>query len=154
MKLYEIVDALNDESAYINPETGEVEIEALNDLKVEYDDKIDSICTIVAERENDDIALAAEIERLQEKRKRNRKRIDGLKQYLAFCIADKWKNKRYSVSVRTSTSVDADINAIPDEYKRTKTTIEIDKKKITDVLKGGGEIPGATFKVSRTIQIH
>lgn len=154
MKLYEIADALNDDSAYINPETGEVDCEMLNDLQVAYDDKVDSICTIIAERENDDLALATEIERLTEKRKRNRKRIDGLKQYLMFCIADKWQNKRYTVKVRTSTSVDADVDAIPDEYKRTSTTVAPDKKKIADALKAGLEIHGASLKVNRTISIQ
>ena len=155
MKLYEIVDALQDESKYINAETGEIDVELLAQLDVEFNTKVDSICTIIREREQDDLALAAEIERLQEKRKRNQKRLEGLKAYLAFCIPDKWKNTRYTVSVRTTTSVDADINAIPEEYKRVKTTttVEVDKKKIADAIKGGAAIPGATLKSSRSTTI-
>lgn len=155
MKLYEIVDALQDDSKYINPETGEIDVELLSQLDVEFNAKVDSICTIIREREQDDLALAAEIERLNEKRKRNQKRLDGLKNYLAFCIPDKWANTRYTVSIRTNTSVDADIDAIPEEYKRVKTTttVEVDKKKIADALKGGVAIPGATLKSSRSTTI-
>ena len=155
MKLYEIVDALQDESKYINAETGEIDVELLAQLDVEFNTKVDSICTIIREREQDDLALAAEIERLQEKRKRNNKRLEGLKNYLAFCIPDKWANTRYTVSVRTNTSVDADINAIPEEYKRVKTTttVEVDKKKIADAIKNGATIPGATLKSSRSTTI-
>ena len=153
MRLYEIVDALADDSKYINSETGEIDVELLDKLTVDYNDKIDSICTIIQEREADDAQLAAEIERLNAKRKRNRKRIDGLKNYLAFCIPDKWSNTRYTVHVRTNTSVEADINAIPDEYKRTTTTVEVDKKKIADQLKLGVEVPGATLKSSRSTTI-
>ena len=155
MKLYEIVDALQDESKYINAETGEIDVELLAQLDVEFNTKVDSICTIIREREQDDLALATEIERLQEKRKRNNKRLEGLKAYLAFCIPDKWANTRYTVSIRTNTSVDADINAIPDEYKRVKTTttVEVDKKKIAEALKGGAAIPGATLKSSRSTTI-
>lgn len=155
MKLYEIADALADDSAYINPETGEVDVELLTELNIEFDTKVDSICTIIREREQHDLALAAEIERLQEKRKRNQKRLEGLKNYLAFCIPDKWTNTRYTVSIRTTTSVDADVNEIPDEYKRIKTTtmVEVDKKKIADAIKGGAAIPGATLKSSRSTTI-
>lgn len=153
MKLYEIIDALQDESKYINAETGEIDVELLAQLDVEFNTKVDSICTIIREREQDDLALAAEIERLQEKRKRNHKRLEGLKAYLAFCIPDKWTNTRYTVNIRTNTSVEADINTIPEEYKRTTTKVEVDKKKIADAIKNGATIPGATLKSSRSTTI-
>lgn len=153
MKLYEITDALADESAYINPETGEVDVELISNLSVAYDEKVDSICTIIKEREADDAQLAAEIERLTEKRKRNKKRIDGLKSYLAFCIPDKWSNKRYTVSIRTNQSVEANVDILPEEYKRTTVKVEADKKKLADVLKGGVEIPGASLVTSRSTTI-
>lgn len=153
MKLYEIIAELNDETKYVNPETGEIDVELLNSLAVAYDEKVDSICTIISEREADEAYLTAEIERLTEKKKRNRKRIDGLKNYLTFCIADKWNNGRYTVTVRTTQAVEADINLIPEEYKRTTVKVEVDKKKIGEVLKAGGVINGAALKTNRSASI-
>ena len=150
MKLYEIVDALQDESKYINAETGEIDVELLSQLNVEYDSKVDSICTIIKELENDDFALSAEIERLKEKREAKKKRIEGLKSYLTFCIPDKWGNARYTVTIRNNQRVDADLDLIPDEYKRTTTKVEADKKRIAERLKCGETIPGATLIVNRT----
>ena len=53
MRLYEIVDALADDSKYINSETGEIDVELLDKLTVDYNDKIDSICTIIQELDPD-----------------------------------------------------------------------------------------------------
>lgn len=153
MKLYEIANVLQDESNYINEETGEVDIELLNNLSIAYDDKVDSICTMIAELDNEIDFITAEIERLKDKVKSKQKRIESLKSYLTFCIPDKWKNARYSVSIRTNQSVDADLDKIPDEYKRVTTKVEIDKKKIGEVLKNGGTVEGATLKTSRSATI-
>lgn len=153
MKLYEIADALADESKYLNPETGEVDVEMLDKLSVAYDNKVDSICTIIGELEQEIAYLDTETARFNEMKKRRQKRIDGLKNYLTFCIADKWSNARYTVSVRSSQAVDCDIDQIPDEYKRTTVKVEPDKKKIAESLKGGLIVPGATLTVNRSINI-
>ena len=153
MRLYEIADALKDESNYINPETGEVDVEKLTQLTVDFDNKVDSICTIIGELEQEEKYLAEEIERLTEKKKRKRKRIDGMKQYLTFSIAEKWSNPRYTVSVRTTQAVDCDVNQIPDEYKRTTTKVEPDKKKIAESIKLGLVVPGAQLVVNRSANI-
>ena len=153
MKLYEIAEALQNEENYINMETGEIDIELLNNLSIAYDEKVDSICTMIAELDNEIGFITAEIERLKDKVKSKQKRIEAFKSYLTFCIPDKWKNARYSVSIRTNQSVDADLDKIPEEYKRVTTKVEIDKKKIGDVLKNGGTVEGATLKTSRSATI-
>lgn len=153
MKLYEIAEALINEENYINQETGEIDIELLNNLSIAYDDKVDSICTMIAELDNDIGFIAGEMERLKDKVNAKKKRIESLKSYLTFCIPDKWKNARYSVSIRTNQSVDADLDKIPEEYKRVTTKVEVDKKKIGEVLKNGGTVEGATLKTSRSATI-
>lgn len=153
MKLYEIAQELQNEENYINQETGEVDLDMLSNLSIAYDEKVDSICTIIGEMEHEIEYITAEIDRLKDKSKSRAKRIEALKSYLTFCIPDKWKNTRYSVSIRTNQSVEADINAIPEEYKRVKTTVEVDKKKIGEVLKNGGTVTGATLKTSRSATI-
>jgi DNA repair ATPase RecN len=154
MKLYEIANALADESSYLNQETGEVDVELLDKLSVAYDQKVDSICTIIGEYDSEIAYIEQEIARLGEMKKRRQKRIDGLKNYLTFCIADKWSNSRYTVSVRSTQAVEADVDKIPDEYKRTTIKVEPDKKKLAESLKVGLVVPGATLKVNRSINIR
>ena len=48
------------------------------------------------------------------------------------------------LSVRTSKTVEvsADVNTLPEQYKRVKTTVEADKKALKDAIKAGEHIDG------------
>ena len=42
---------------------------------------------------------------------------------------------------------------IPDEYKKEKLTVSIDKTEIKKALKAGTEVPGAVIEVRQNLQI-
>lgn len=147
--LYEISNELE-----INEETGEIidNSEVLKELFDEWEcnfiDKLDSCQYIRKELEGKVDLLAAEIKRLQDRKKALENRADRLKTLMcdSMLVSGETKLKgKHSFSLGTRKVLHLDENLTPEffnqEYIRTKK--EFDKKKITDDLKNGATIEGA-----------
>lgn len=55
--------------------------------------------------------------------------------------------------IMESESVAADVTKIPEQYRRTKITVEPDKTALKKALKAGEEIDGATLQVLRYVRV-
>ena len=146
--LYELSNDLE-----INEETGEVidNTETLKQLFEEWEgnfiDKLDSCQYIRKELESKAELLAAEIKRLQARKKALENRAERLRALMcdSMVISGETKLKgKHSFSVGTRKSLFIDENATPEFFNQEyiRTIKEFDKKKITEDLKNGIVIDG------------
>jgi hypothetical protein len=151
MRLYDIAREIED--AFIcDEETGEIPPDAakkLDGLEGAFELKAENIAKLICGVEAEAEAFKAEAERLQQRRKTLENRAEWLKQYLADCMQllgrPKVKAGVFALSLRTSERIDVpNIDALPEQYRRTTTTIEPDKRLIAQDRKGGATIPGVT----------
>jgi hypothetical protein len=151
MRLYDIAREIED--AFIcDEETGEILIDAakkLDGLEIAFESKAENIAKMILGLEVEAEAFTAEAKRLQAKAKTLDARVAWLKQYLADCMQllgrPKVKAGVFALSLRTSERIDVpNIDALPEQYRRTTTTIEPDKRLIAQDRKGGAIIPGVT----------
>ena len=99
-----------------------------------------------------------EIKRLQERKKQLAKTQDLLKNNLTNAMQEfgitEMKGRTIKLSFRKSESVDVyNVDALPDEFKRTKVTVEPDKIAIKEALKNGEVVEGATLSIKDNLQI-
>lgn len=99
-----------------------------------------------------------EIKRLTERKKQLAKTQELLKDRLTEAMQEfgitEMKGKTIKLSFRKSESVDVyNVDALPDEFKRTKVSIEPDKVAIKEALKNGEEVEGATLFIKDNLQI-
>lgn len=160
--LYEINADLDALLSNVDPETGELLIdpEALDALMMERQDKLEGIALAIKNLTADADAIKAEETALADRRKRIEKHRDGLRDFLQQSLAgEKLETARVAVSYRKSKALEVDENvfwpwAVDYPYYIRQKEPEIDKKKITDAIKDGAEIPGAALveRVSMTIK--
>lgn len=153
MTLYEIDNAIREvlESA-ADPETGELVDEELleqyDKLIMDRDQKVENIGLYIKNLEADAAAIKAEAKNLTARAKAAENKAEHLRNYLQFCLdGQKFSSPRLSVSFRRGTKVEVDQNRlfeIPDDYLRYKDP-EVDKKRVSEALKAGEDIPGCTL---------
>lgn len=153
MTLYEIDNAIREvlESA-ADPETGELVDEELleqyDKLIMDRDQKVENIGLYIKNLEADAAAIKAEAKNLTARAKAAENKAEHLRNYMQFCLnGQKFQSPRLSVSFRRSQKVEVDQNRlfeIPDDYLRYKEP-EVDKKRVSEALKAGEDIPGCTL---------
>ena len=121
-------------------------------------EKVEGYCQILAELNADIGNIKSEIDRLTAKKKGIEHNIQWLKgQLLNFYISN--GNKKitagtFTVSTRKSEAVAIlDVDAIPDEFKVTKTTVAPDKTAIKEAIKNGVSVGGAELVVNENVQV-
>lgn len=146
--------------AALDPETGELDEEklaAFEALGMERDAKIENIGCWIKNLESDAEALKAEAKNMTERAKRAERKADSLKRYLTAALdGEKFNSTRCAISWRRSVSVEideAEIPELPEQYIRTKTTVEPDKAAIKDALKAGEYIEGCRLVERNNISI-
>ena len=144
----------------IDPETGEIAeeyIEQLETLELERSEKIENIGCYIKNLASDAEALKAEAKVMTERAKRAERLADSLKRYLTAALdGEKFNSTRCAISWRRSVSVEideAEIPELPEQYIRTKTTIEPDKTAIKDALKAGEIIEGCRLVERNNISV-
>ncbi len=161
MKLYEIAKDI--EAAFSDIEDSGAEISdslrtKLDALKDNLDVKADNIVRVVQSLEARAEGFKAEQERLAKKRKSAESKIEWLKTYIADCMqlmgTRKLETELFTLSLRNSERVEVpDPEMLPEQYKRTKVTVEPDKTLIKSDLKCGATIPGVVVLENVTLQI-
>jgi hypothetical protein len=150
--LYEITQQLEVIVKTIELAEGEItpELEdALNRLEVEAGGKIKVLRNIVRNEESRLEAIKEESDRLKTLKKSTENKIEWIKNYLMTCVerlGGKYDGGTFKLGIGESTSVEADLERLPELYVRTKVISEPDKEMIKEHLKvPGTTIPGATL---------
>ena len=151
--LYEINNQL---LACTDQETGEIiDTEQFELLQMDRNDKLESIAlwhkNLLAEAK----AYKAEKDSFADKQKRAENKAESLKKYLDSALqGSKFGTTRVDISYRKSTNVEvADIELLPNDYKKSITTVSADKVELAKALKAGEIINGATLIENNNIQI-
>lgn len=104
-------------------------------------------------------AIAEESKRLAARAKSIKNRIDYLRgRYSGIMLEHGLKKVQgnvYSVSISKSERVQVpdDLNDLPSEFVKEKTTYEPDKTGIKAAIKGGREIPGCSVKTVYSVRV-
>lgn len=140
--LYEIDQAI---LACVDLETGEIiDPEMLDGLMMERTAKIESVALWVKNLESDAAAYKAEEEAFAKRREQALNKAESLKKWLVqACDGQKFSTGKCAVSFRKSESLEVlNIEEIPEEFLRTKTTTTADKTAIKKAIKSGQTIGG------------
>jgi hypothetical protein len=151
--LYEINEQILD---CMDLETGEIlDEEKFDNLQIEREQKIENIALWYKNLQSEAQAYKAEKESFADKQKKAENTADSLKRYLDTVLnGNKFGTVKVDISYRKSTSVNVlDIDKLPEEYKKSVTTISADKIELAKILKSGVAIDGAEIVESNNIQI-
>ncbi len=160
LKLYEYDEKLAnllalDLDRAVDIETGEIlTAEAVNDLLIERNAKIEGCMLFYLEQDAEEKALDAEIKKLTARKKTVTAKKNWVKNYVAASLnGEKFETPRVKGYWRKSESVTIDVPAqeLPEEYLRIKA--EPDKTSIGAALKKGISIPGASIVVNNNLII-
>lgn len=131
----------------------------LHDLEMERDQKLQNIWRIIRNSSGLVEMLRAEERRLADKRKREERKIEKLKAYVAnfggIERGQKWEKDGQGFTWRKSQRVtfDEDFTAsnLPPTYQRV--TIEADKQKLKESLKNGTRVEGVRLEDHHSLAI-
>lgn len=135
-----------DEEHVVDTDDGEIlNLQQFEALQMERDAKVEGMCCYIKNLMAEAEALYAEINVLSYRAGAKKKEIERCKNYLAGALyGEKFETPRCKISWRKSEICNVlSMEAIPDEYKRTKVTVDADKTAIKKAIKAGAEIPGA-----------
>ena len=152
MNLYEINSAIMD---CVDMETGEIiDMEALENLQMERNQKIEGIGCWIKNLLADAKALKEEKDNLAARQKVAENKAASLKAYLSsYLNGEKFKTAKVSISYRKSDSVNiAEGAVIPEEYLKYSEPTP-DKIGLKAALKAGEKIQGISLVTSNNIQI-
>lgn len=149
--IYELNDQIKaciqlDEEHVVDTEDGEIfDLQQFEALQMERGQKIEGMCCYIKNKLAEAQAIDAEIDTLSYRSGAIKKEVDRCKGYLAGVLyGEKFETPRCKISWRKSDVCNVlSMEAIPDEYKRTKVTVDADKTAIKKAIKAGMEIPGA-----------
>lgn len=154
--LYEIRQEIENFEFEIDEETGEF-LNALDwdELNMAYEEKIENIACYIKNLASDVLAFKAEEENIAKRRKSIEKKIEFFKGLLAEHMGgEKFSTARCAVSFRRTEKVEvSDVELIPAELLRVKTTVEADKTAIKAALKSGREINGCRLVENISTQV-
>jgi len=151
--LYQIDQAILE---CLDAETGEIiDAEKLNALFMEKNQKIENVALWIKNLQADALAYKAEKDAFAARQKAAENKVESLKAYLVSALdGQKFSTAKCAVSFRKSEAVQVDdVNSIPAEWIRTKTTIEPDKTAIKAAIKAGQEITGCKLVENTNISI-
>ena len=149
--IYELKDQIKaciqlDEEHVVDTEDGEIlNLQQFEALQMEHDQKIEGMCCYIKNKLAEAEAIYAEINVLSYRAGIIKKEAERCKAYLAGALyGEKFETPRCKISWRKSEICNVlNIDAVPEEYKRTKVTVDADKTAIKKAIKSGMEIPGA-----------
>lgn len=157
MTLYEMTE--QGRMLYEMMEAGDIDEETFRDTleAIGADQKVDTYCALIRQREADAEMLKGELERFKQRAQaaeRDAERMkEALKEFMTATGQSKAKTPLWSVSVGKSVCVEVlDAQEIPEEYFIPQPA-KISKADILRVLKAGGEVAGACLKENTTLRI-
>lgn len=166
MNLYEIEESLKNTIEFCcDTETGELLDDeqlanAIENLKMNKEQKITNICSYIKNLKSDVEQLKAEKMKFAKRQKVAENKIESLKQYLDTFLRNtediekfKFKDINNTVSFRKSKSIEIDdIDLLDEEFIIVEK--KADKKALKDAFKNGEPIIGAHEEEKRTLSIR
>lgn len=159
MTLYEINGSIiNLMESCIDPETGEVTSDfekRLADLTLDREQKLDNTMAYIKNLEAEAKAFNEEIKRLKDLESKAKNRSEHLKAYLSMNMeqGETFTSSRGKISWRKSERVIADVDKIPEQFKRRIEEVKPDLVGIKKAIKAGEEVSGAFIEERHNIQI-
>lgn len=164
MNLYEIANQYQEIlSKTFDDETGEVNENAIALLEIAKDsmnEKGIAIASFIKNIEAERNAIEEAKKAMAERESRLDKRVDYLTNYLQSnmerCGITEIKSPYFGIKLKKCPlSVDVqDENIIPNDYKKVKEIVSIDKLKIKEEILAGVVIPGASLKQNNRLEIR
>ena len=145
MSIYEIDSAI---AALVDEETGELlDYDAFLELKMERDTKVENMIRWYKNELAYANAYKEEAASLMKLAEPRLNKAESLKKYISQVTEGvSFRCSIGETSWRKSSAVDIAIDAdLDNKWLRTKTTVEPDKKAISEALKQGEVIPGASL---------
>lgn len=166
MTLYEIDDLIQSalffedeetgEVTVVNPETGEMlSMEEFNALPMERNQKIENLLMVCKRYEAEIKAGKEEKARIDEYIKKKTAELERVKNYASFVLnGEKFESAKAKASWRKSTKVIVeDMDTLPEEYIRVRTTREPDRTALKDAMKRGEVFLGAHIEETKSLTI-
>lgn len=149
--IYELKDQIKaciqyDEEHVVSVDDGEIlNLQQFEALQMERDAKVEGLACYIKNKISDAEAIYAEIDVLSQRASVMKREAERCKAYLAGVLyGEKFETPRCKISWRKSEVCNVlSMEELPDEYKRTKVTIDADKTAIKKAIKAGAEVPGA-----------
>ena len=159
MTLYELTEAMRNFDLEVDEETGEIlNADELDLLELEHEQKLKNCVYWYKNQKAEAEALKAEKMKLAKRQQTAERKVEWMKHYIAECLGEGKDFKpeddvTVRISWKKSRSVECeDVYKVPDEFLRYKMP-ELDKKKVTDALKAGEDVPGCELIEKQNIQI-
>lgn len=164
MNLYEISNEYQAllEQTY-DPETGELfpqVMDKLEELSATMEDKAIAVASYIKNLEAEREAIEKAKKNMAERESRLDKRADYLTQYLQSnmerCGITEIKSPLFAIRLKkcpVSTDI-LDETLIPNDYKKVKEVVSIDKLKLKEELQAGVIVPGAALKKNNRLEIR
>lgn len=154
--LYEIDEAIRNFDYEIDEETGEIlNADALDELNMEREKKIENIGIYIKSLEAESKALKNEIDNLTLRMKRNNNKKESLLNYMKHALnGQKFSTPKVNCTWRRSESVRIiDDYLVPDKFCNIHIERKPDKTLIKKALKEGREISGAILEENNNLTI-
>lgn len=145
MKLHEIDKAIYE---CVDEETGEVDVEKLEALQNERSNKLENIALWILELSRDIEQIKSEKDRLDALKQRTERKVDRLKEYLAFVLnGENFKTPLVQIQSRKTKTVVIDDDAeIPEKFISVTITQNPNKTALKRAVESGAIINGVTVK--------
>ena len=156
MTLFDIDKAIADFEFEVDENTGEIlNPNALDELQMAREQKIENVGLYIKNLEAEADAVENQEKVFADRKKRIRKKIEGLKGFLGYALqGEPFKTDKVVMSFRRSEGVHiTDEYLIPDEYKTFTVVKKPDKTVIKKALKDGKEIMGCELVEKNNVQI-
>lgn len=146
-----------------DPETGEIfpqVLDKLEELSTTMEDKAVAVASYIKNLDAEREAIAQAKKNMAERESRLDRRSDYLTQYLQCnmerCGITEIKSPLFVIKLKkcpVSTDI-IDENMIPDDYKKRKEVVSIDRMKLKEEMLSGVVIPGAQLKQNNRLDIR
>jgi hypothetical protein len=163
MNLYKIAqDYENILANTFDPETGEINENAIALLEIAkstVEEKSIAVASYIKNLDAERKAIEDAKKSMAEREKSLERRVEWLTNYLQSnmerCGISEIKSPYFGIKLRKCPiSVDVqDEKIIPNDYKKTKEIVSIDKLKIKEEILAGVVVPGATLKQNNRLEI-
>lgn len=152
-----IYDILSEIEACVDQETGEIiDVERLEALEMEYDQKISNIACWIKNLKAEAEAIKTEKQNLAKRQQVCENKAESLKNFLDHLLAgEKFKDGRVSISYRKSTTVEVDesvIDELPSRFVKIEKTVR--KNELKQAMEGGQNFEGCQLVEHNNIQIR
>lgn len=162
MNLYQInaeiesaIEALFANTDEVTGEVRQEDIDNLEALKMQREEKLESIGCFIKNLKAEAEAIKAEETALKSRREVLEHKRERLETYVSNILqGEKFSSPRVSFSFRRSSSVNIpDINLLDENYLIAETKYKADSKAIKEALKSGQEVRGAFLEERNNLQI-